>query len=109
MRTGWRVEADQWTPDGVKITSEENLEVIRRTLDEQGPIVVEHRRYRGSSAPDRLIFDDYENFIDYLNTKAWAGDSIWIWSFDELCRDENSLVHGKCPDDSGCVPEGGAY
>jgi hypothetical protein len=53
-----RCEADEWTTDGRKILSAENLEVIRRTLEDEGPIILEHWHYYGASPPDRLIFDD---------------------------------------------------
>ena len=45
----------------------------------------------------------------YLAEAVRPGDSLWLWRFDELCRDDNSLAHGKVPDDRGRVPKGGAY
>jgi hypothetical protein len=50
----------EWIPDGRKITSPANLEVIRKTLEVDGPIIVEHWFYCGASAPDRLVFDDFD-------------------------------------------------
>ncbi len=109
MKARWRVEADEWTTEGRKITSDENLEIIRKTLEEEGPVIVEHRFYRGSSSPDRLIFEDFEDLMAYLNTKVWGGDSIWIWSYAAVCGDNNAIAQGKCPDEDGCVPNKGAY
>jgi hypothetical protein len=109
MRIRWQVEADEWTTDGRKINSPENLELIRKTLEDEGPIIVEHWFYYGSSAPDRFVFDDYDEFVEYLEGKAWAGDAIHVWSFAAVCKDENELASGKCPDDSGRVPKRGAY
>lgn len=108
MKTRFRVASDAWTTEGRKLTTAENLETIRQML-EAAPIIVEHWFYRGSSSPDRFVFDDYENFIEYLSSKAWAGDSIYSWNFSEVCQDENTIAQGKCPAEDGCVPKRGAY
>ncbi len=109
MRARFRSDADGWSADGRKITSADNLNSIRGCLENEGPIIVEHWFYRGSSAPDRIVFDNFESFEKYLNTRAFAGDVIHVWSFASVCRDDNELAHGKCPDDEGMVPKDGAY
>ena len=109
MKTGFFSEADEWLIDGAKITSPENLETIRKVLEDEGPIILEHRFYRGSSAPDRFVFDDYEDFKQYLDSEARAGDKIYGWNFAGICTAENTLASGKCPDDQGRVPKKGAY
>jgi hypothetical protein len=109
MRTLYRHEADRWTTEGPKIDAPENLEAVRRVLEEQGPVIVEHWHYRGSRAPDRLVFDEYEEFARYLEQQCVAGDAVHVWDYAALCRDDNHLVYGKCPDENGQVPRGGAY
>jgi hypothetical protein len=109
MKTRFFNEADGWTTDGPKITAAESLQAIRRVLEEEGPVVVEHQFYRGSSAADRLVFDDFEKFVEYLGSRTSAGDGIEVWSFARTCTQENRLVHGKCPDDQNRVPKRGAY
>jgi hypothetical protein len=109
MKSRFYSAADGWSAEGPKITSPEVLSQIRDYLDNSGPIIVEHRLYRGSSAPDRLIFDDFDSFHGYLNSQAFAGDAIHVWGFEAVCSDDNRLAHGKCPDDNGMVPKGGAY
>jgi len=37
-----RCEADEWSPDGRKILSANNLEIIRKTLEDEGTIILEH-------------------------------------------------------------------
>lgn len=101
-------EADDWSPLGAIFTTPENLEHIGQALH-QAPIIVEHRFYRAASSPSRFVFDDYESFIDYLKNNACAGDAIWVWSFGDLCRDDNMLLNGKCPAADGTVPSKGAY
>lgn len=103
-----RAQADEWTTEGDKITSEKNREIVRQKL-ERGSIIVEHWLYRGASGPVRLIFDDYQKFETYLSEEAYAGDMIRVWSFSEVCKMENVVAQGKCPDDNGCVPRKGAY
>jgi hypothetical protein len=109
MKTRFRSEDDDWTADGRKITSSEVLEAVRRCMENEGPIIVEHWFYRGSCAPDRSVCDDYEAFVEYLNAHAHAGDSIHVWSFAAACRNDNELASGKCPDEDGLVPRRGAY
>jgi hypothetical protein len=109
MKIRFYNDGDEWTTEGSKITEPENLQAIRKTLDDEGSVIVEHWFYRGSRSPDRLIFDDFDLFTQYLETKASAGDAIHVWSFAATCNDENELAYGKCPDDQGRVPKKGAY
>ena len=101
------VEADGWG-FGQSILDENTLQIIQSVL-EQSPIIVEHWFYRGSRSPDRLVFDDFDAFREYLDHSARPGDAIHIWRFDVLCRDDNELAYGKYPDSKGRVPKHGAY
>ena len=103
------VERNGWSKDGRSITSEDRLAAIRQVLEDTGPVIVEHWFYYGSRAPDRLVFDDYDEFLEYLNNSASPGDALHVWDFASLCRDENTLADGKYPDSEGRVPLGGAY
>ena len=103
----WRYEGDDWGP-GPSILAATALATLRSALDETS-LMVEHRFYRGSRAPDRLIFDDYYELEAYLRGRTRPGDSFLVWRFDLLCRDDNRLLEGKVPDADGSVPAGGAY
>jgi hypothetical protein len=103
----WIVEADGWG-EGPSVLSDAMLETLERALNET-PLIIEHRFYRGSSAPDRRVFDEFEELRTYLTTSTRPGDSIWFWRYDRTCRDDNALATGKVPDESGRVPRGGAY
>ena|SRR5258708_7092768 len=103
-----RYEPDDWTPDGRKILSSENLAVIRKTL-EVGPIIVEHWLYRGARGPDRFVFDDFDAFVEYVQSKSSIGDAFHVWDYAAVCMDKNEIAAGKFPDDDGCVPRKGAY
>jgi hypothetical protein len=105
----YRYEPDEWTPDGQKILSDENLAVLRKTLEDVGSVIVEHRFYRGSRSPDRLVFDDFDDLLEYVRSRSRPGDAFSVWSFEELCKDENTLAYGKYPDVDGCVPKRGSY
>jgi len=111
MKTGWAGlnEDDGWSTEGHQILAPENLERVQRVLEDQGPVILEHRHYRGATSPDRFVFENYEGFHAYLLTKCLAGDSIYVWNFAEVCKHDKSLAHGKCPDDQGRVPRRGAY
>lgn len=90
------------------ILKPELLARIRSVLEQQ-PIILEHRLYRASSAPLRLIFEEYEDFLNHLKSQARHGDHILVWGYSDLCRDDNMLVNGKYPDDAGQIPSGGAF
>src|SRR5689334_19920401 len=95
--------SDEWSEWGYNILEPKLLTRIRDTLEEQ-PIIVEHWLYRGSSAPLRLVFDDYEDFTDHLKSRARPGDHVLVWGFSDLCRDDNMLAAGKHPDAMGRTP-----
>jgi hypothetical protein len=109
FRTRFYSEDDEWTVKGSRITSKVNIDRIRQTLENEGPIIVEHWHYRGASSPDRFVFDDFDDFTTYLQENAFAGDAIHVWSFTVICKDDNTIASGKCPDEKGRVPRGGAY
>jgi hypothetical protein len=102
------MDEDNWNTEGVRITDPANLERLKHILEEESPLLVEHRFYRGSGAPDRFVCTNFETLERHLK-KAAAGDSFWFWSLEDCCRDDNSALHGKVPDAAGRVPEGGAY
>jgi hypothetical protein len=109
FKPGYRCEADSWSFDGEKISSSEKLDSIRKALEDEGPILVDHRFLRGSRGPDTLVFDSYERFIAYLTDNARSGDLITVWSLWPFMRDTPPLAQGKCPAEDGTVPKGGAY
>jgi hypothetical protein len=104
-----RNENHGWTKDGRSILSDESLAAVRRILDTEGSVIIEHRVYCGAGSISRLIFDEFEEFTDYLKAHARAGDNILVWSYYAVCRDESVAVQAKYPDTDGCVPTGGAY
>jgi len=100
---------DEWVSDNYTISSKENLAKIQNILENVGSVIIEHWHFYGSRAPTKIVFDDMEDFEEYLKENAIAGDAIHAWSMHELCNDENELVSGKCPDKNGLIPKGGAY
>jgi hypothetical protein len=109
FKPGYRVEADKWSLDGEKITSSEKLDSIKKALEAEGPILVDHRFLRGGRGPDISVFDDYEKFVTYLTENARSGDLVTVWSLWPFMRDTAPLAQGKCPAEDGAVPKGGAY
>ena len=109
MKTRFRNEGDDWQSGGLKITAPQVLNRIRECIESRGPVILEHRFYRGSSAPDHKIFSDFDELMEYLTSATFAGDAIYIWDFSGCCNDDNVLACGKCPDESGRIPKGGAY
>ena len=103
----WVVESDEWGA-GPSILAEETLARLREAL-EDSPVILEHWFYRGSSAPARLIFEDFDALREYLGRGWNPGDAFHAWRYDQACRDDNQLAHGKLPDERGRVPKRGAY
>jgi len=99
---------DDWSEVGANILAPELLAKVRDILERE-PIVLEHRLYAGSSAPLMLIFDDYEEFVLHLESRARPGDRLLIWGYSGLCRDDNIAVDAKYPDAEGRTPRGGSY
>ena len=106
---GFIVESDGWTVDGAKITDPQNLEAIRDSIYQRGPLILEHKFYRAARGPKYILFDEYDEFIEYLNAEPKVGDKLKAWMLCDVCSDENALAAGKYPDDQGRVPERGAY
>jgi hypothetical protein len=102
-----RYDGDGWG-DGPSILAADTLAALRSALEET-PVIVEHWFYRGSRAPDRLVFDGADELEAYLREQTSPGDLVWAWRFDRLCRDDNALAHGKVPDADGTVPARGPY
>lgn len=101
-------DRDEWGTEVPSIMSSERLAIIRDVL-EHSPVIVEHWFFYGGCAPDRLVFNDYGAFDEYLRMKTRPGDAIHVWRYDAICRDDNVLTHGKCPDANGLTPKRGAY
>ena len=102
-------DGNGWSVEGRDILSAHRLEAIRKVLEDKGPVIVEHWFYYQGRAPDRLVFHDYEQLIQYLNKSARPGDAFYIWDFANVCRDDNALADGKYPDAEDRVPARGAY
>lgn len=98
---------DEWTTNGA--LAPERLSQLRHTIENESAVIVEHRFYRGGRAPYRFVTDDFEVLEQYLRTSAIPGDAIYVWRFDDCCRDDNIALTGKIPDRTGRVPTGGAY
>lgn len=109
MKTRFYNESDNWTADGRAITSESNLDAVRAILRREGSVLVKHWLYRAATGPEYRIFDEYEAFIEFLIQETYAGDAIDIWSLWEICHPDKIRAQGKCPDENGLVPQGGAY
>ena len=101
-------ENDGWVFDGKNIVSEESLHKVGIAIG-KSVIVLEHRFYRGSKAPKRLFFEEYEEFLTYIKEESSPGDAFRIWSFSETCHDQNTVAAGKFPDEQGRTPLKGAY
>lgn len=78
-------------------------------LEDQGPILVRQWFYRGASGPEYLVFDDLDEFVQFLEERTWAGDAIEVWSVRDVRTSERRIVEGKYADDNWEVPKGGAY
>lgn len=104
-----RYEPDDWTTDGSRIDTAEKVAAIKAELESQGPIIVKHWHYRGGCAPTHLVFDDFDDYSEYLSHHAQPGDAFDVWGLYPLLRGIGTLAEGKFPDSDGTVPKTGAY
>ncbi|MDZ4867373.1 MAG: hypothetical protein SGI91_08645 [Alphaproteobacteria bacterium] len=102
------LDGNDWADRSQNFLSPDRIAKIKAALAAQ-PIILEHRFYYGSRAPDRLVFDDFDEVQEYIATKVSPGDALWVWGYTDLCRDDNDIAHGKAPDAHGRTPKGGAY
>jgi hypothetical protein len=101
---------DEWIADGLRITDDETLLRMRQILENESPLIIEHRFYRGSRSPHRFICEAFDDLETYLRDRARHGDSFWLWRFEQVCQDQNAVIAGaKMPDLQGRVPKSGAY
>lgn len=91
----------------IKVLSAEHLDTIRRVLEDEGPIILEHYYFHEQRMLARLIFDDFNLFITYILSRARAGDAFHVWSFTAVCRSENKIASGRFPDEEDKMPEKG--
>ncbi len=103
-----RHPGDDWTADAPKINSQEQLECVRLEL-EKGAILLKHWHYRGACGPTLLVFENYDKYVEYLDSKAQPGDAFDAWPLKDLFVGLGTLAAGKYPDDDGTMPRKGAY
>ncbi len=72
-------------------------------------LIVEQCFYRGGSCPRIYGFDDFEEFEEHLNEYPIPGDYFNVWSFNDVCKSDQTIADGKLHDADGCIPQGGAY
>ncbi len=105
-----RPEASQWSGSGDILTDTAKLDVIRGLFDRHRIMLVEHRHYYGSRARDLVVVEAFDEFLEYLRENALAGDLIYVFDITEKVEEsKQAVVHGKCPDENGEIPSGGAY
>lgn len=102
-------DTDKWTTDGSVILSQERISRLRKIIEDESAVIIEHRFYRGGRAPYRFVSDDFDDIEQYLKSKTTPGDSIYFWRFEDCCREDNIEVNGKVPDEFGKVPKRGSY
>ena len=100
--------ADEWTYEG-DVLQEDAFDVLRRTIEDESDLLVEHRFYRGARAPAKFVCGDYGELREYIKKNASPGDSFYFWAIERCCTVENSAVKGRVPDALGRIPRGGAY
>jgi hypothetical protein len=98
----------RWGNDAPSVLAPERLAAIKRAFDGSS-LIVEHRFLFGGRAPDSLVFEDFEDFEEYLRTKVSPGDALWFRRYHDLCRDDNAITHGKYPNAEGQTLTGGSY
>ena len=110
FRTVDRYEPDDWTTDAPVFSIQKNLDLIEGLTLQGRVLIAEHWHYRGSRRQDRIIVEDFEHFVEHLNDNAVAGDAFDVYDITDLWSKKDSpIISGKCPDENGQVPKGGAY
>ena len=85
------------------------VQVRIRDILERHFLIVEHWKLNAGSAPNKVVFDDYADFVRYLHEETRPGDNLWCWDWGQLLTSENAALHGKVPNNRGHGHRGGAY
>jgi hypothetical protein len=99
---------EQWEADHENFYKPEVLERIKAAIEE-APLIVEHWYLFGGSAPKRVVFDGFEELVNYLHEHTKPGDLLYCWDFSVVCPHGTALAAGKVPDEAGRGFKGGAY
>jgi hypothetical protein len=98
----------EWGSESPSVLAPERLAAIKSAFDGSSMIVAHHFLF-GGRAPDSFVFDDYEDFEEYLRANVRPGDRLRFWRYNDLCRDDNAVTYGYYPNAEGQTPTGGAY
>jgi hypothetical protein len=71
---------EEWMTGGSQTSDPRFRELVAHTIDEVSDVIVEHRHYRGVSAPTRRVFGSMADFDKYMHEHARPGDRFVIWS-----------------------------
>ena len=99
--------ADRWSTSGSNILAPEQLEAVRRFIEEVGFIAVTHWHYRQGAGPTPMAFTSFEEFETYVRSATLPGDAIDVWPFPESAAER--IAEGKIPNERGETPEKGSY
>lgn len=100
---------DIWSKKIRAVTDPELRGKLIKEMEDRGPVIVEHRFYRGASGPMWTVISDIEELDLMIEKHSRLGDDFWFWSFLDVCKDDNALGRGKVPDSEGRTPERGPY
>jgi|SRR5262245_12491413 len=100
---------NEWTIDEELTIEQTRLGELRRILEHESALIVEHRFFKGGRAPQRFVCDDPDALTEYVRVNTRPGDALYFWRFEECCTDSNTVAKGKIPDAEGRIPIGGAY
>jgi hypothetical protein len=117
FKTHVMAKQDEWGRYDYVISEESKLNRIKELLETKSDnnpyvpraLIVEHFHYRAGMSATRELIENYDDFIDYLEDSAKAGDAIHVFDVTDALTGDNEIAAGKCPDETGEVPRGGAY
>lgn len=105
----WGRGGDNWSQAGEIITETAALDQVRAALAEFRILAVKHWHFAGSRAPSYVIVQDIDEFLDYLQENANAGDAVDVYDITDAISEERRIASGKCPNDNGEVPHDAPY
>jgi hypothetical protein len=83
----------QWTPDGPNLLRDENLDRVRRSLEE-GWVCGMHLLFCAGASGYPVAFSTYETYLEHVR-QARPGDLFYLWSVGELRKRKLLLVDAR--------------
>ncbi len=81
------------------LPNDEIIGRLRGLIEDSSTLIVEHRAYRERRPTHRFLCTDLDELDAYVRHQAEPGDEIYLWRFEDCCREDNVAAAGEIPNE----------